>query len=783
MRFFMFLISSSLLIGLVMLIRKLFRKTLAPGVIYALWLIPLLRLLTPFAGWEFPAFGTAADIFNMPYALTEEWMNEGPAAENHLPNENVENAWAKQEKPAESTGIKVYDAVTPEENRQTKIASDVMKPVLKDDRAFGVRQFQTLLLCLWMFGSVMLGSYVIYKNCQLNKMTKEMETAEGIEGIRVCVSDRLSVPCLFGLRSPKILVPREIYLDQKLYRYVLQHELAHFHQKDHLWTAIKILMCVVYWWNPFVWLGAHCVEEDAELACDSKALKGQMSEERKMYGYALLQMLGTAEKESRYLCAATSMGGGRKSMKRRIEEISQKTSTKKQVLFPMLLILLTVLVLGCGSPTDKSWMQEIAYEYTAYEEKAFSELELEFESVFQKEMQSRLFYYEVYEYGELTERQLLSYGNINDAQKSTMKIHWEMKPEGQTLTWETDGAKVEGAISIPQYVAGTGHGNVLFADNEKLEIQPGDDLILMADYRPQNDQGTEPPGLEELSVMTEGQLHESLQDIYLATFLRMKFSDLQEEELYALYEEQEYPPKEKLPEYGNTASEAAETWAKAFSDRNAVRLIDMADEKLRKALSEEAGILDEEIPYFGWSSPWPMFTEKLYEIVSCDDTGAEIVYYATDSTPHVWLWREKLEFKEIEGKLKVVSETLRMYDIISSAEDFHAAYPDGIEGTMMDYTVNGLGEVLNENALREVAKQKELDDPGNSVYQQLFSPETAAAELLNISMDEGTASYSWEDTGDTVTVQINFIKENGSAESVEVTMWQPYGEDGIWIPK
>ncbi len=783
MRFFMFLISSSLLIGLVVLFRKLFRKTLAPGVIYALWLIPLLRLLIPFGGWEFPAFGTAADFFNMPYALVTEWMDEGRATEKHLSNENAESAWVQQKEPKASTGVKVFDAVTPEENKQPGTASDFVKPLQKEVKVSVAGQSQMLLLCLWLLGSGMLGGYVIHQNRRLNKMTKEMEPVEEVEGIRVCVSDRLSVPCLFGLRSPKILVPREIYQDRRLYPYVLQHELAHFHQKDHFWTAIKLLMCVIYWWNPLVWLGAICVEEDAELACDSKALKGQMPEERKMYGYALLQMLGTAEKENQHLCAATSMGGSRRSMKRRIEEISQKTSTKKQVLFPMLLILLTVLVLGCGSPTNKSWIQEIAsaFEYIDDEERAVSELE--FESVFQNEMQSRLFYYEVYEYGKLTERKFLSYGNINEAHNSTMKIHWEMKPEGQVLTWETDGAKIEGEISIPQYVAGTRSESLLLTDNEKLEIKPGDDLILMADYQPQDGQATDPPALVELSEMTDQQLKESLQDIYLATFLRMKFSDLPEEELYALYEEQEYPPKEKLPEYGKTASEAAETWANAFSERNAARLIDMADEKLRKMLSEEAGILDEEIPYFGWSSPWPMFTEKLYEIVSCNDTGAEIVYYATDSTPHVWVWRETLGFKEIEGKLKVVSEKLYMYDIIDNAEEFHAAYSDGIEGTMMDYSVNGLGDTLNKNAIREAPKERELDDPGRAVYQQLFSPETAAAELLNISKEKGAVSYSWEDTGGTATVQINFLKENGSAESVEVTMWQPYGEDGIWIPK
>ena len=40
MRFLYFFISSGLLIGLVLLDRTKFRKKLAPGVIYTMWLIP-----------------------------------------------------------------------------------------------------------------------------------------------------------------------------------------------------------------------------------------------------------------------------------------------------------------------------------------------------------------------------------------------------------------------------------------------------------------------------------------------------------------------------------------------------------------------------------------------------------------------------------------------------------------------------------------------------------------------------------------------------------------------
>ena len=75
MKFLLFFVSSGLLIGLVLLARAIFRNKLAPGVIYAMWLIPLLRLLIPFGTWETPVFGTAAEIVNAPYYLISEWMD------------------------------------------------------------------------------------------------------------------------------------------------------------------------------------------------------------------------------------------------------------------------------------------------------------------------------------------------------------------------------------------------------------------------------------------------------------------------------------------------------------------------------------------------------------------------------------------------------------------------------------------------------------------------------------------------------------------------------------
>lgn len=81
----------------------------------------------------------------------------------------------------------------------------------------------------------------------------------------------------------------------------------------------------------------------------------------------------------------------------------------------------------------------------------------------------------------------------------------------------------------------------------------------------------------------------------------------------------------------NKSIALATKWADAFVDRDAAALIELAGDEVRQQLTGE-GLLDEEVPYFGWSSPWPMFTEKRYEINSSGANArkAEIIYYATN---------------------------------------------------------------------------------------------------------------------------------------------------------
>lgn len=549
MRIIYFIITSSLMICLMLLFRRLFRNKLSANVIYGLWLLVFFRLLVPFGYWEVPVFDTTVEIVYRPMAVAEQFFKE-----------------------QESESLPVYEEIQ-------NIEENMITPAVSKEHSITPK---AVIFSIWFTGALSVTGYVIVQNRKLRNKIDEMDVIEQIDSIDICTSKDIRTPCLFGLRNPKIIVTEEVMTNPTLYEYAIIHELEHYHHKDHIYNADKIIMCILYWWNPLVWYAAKCVTEDAELACDERVLKNKSKEECKKYGYALLQMMEHAQHNP--LCMATSYFSGKNTAKQRIESITRRTITKKYILFPVVLLLMVVLAMGCVYPSEKIYIQT----------------------------------------------------NVSD-------------------------------------------------------------------------------------------------------------------------------------DWNNLAN----SWAKAFVDKNVEIITNLATENASQQLIDHA-ILDEDRATFGWSSPWPVFTDEHYRIVYCDSKGAEILYYATDSTPHVYVWKEKLEFTTVQNETKVFSWSLKRYDVISEHEEYINAYPKNqISNTSMDYFTNGLGETLNKNALLS----------SSTAYQSLFNSGTAALELLNISKDDSLVHYNVEEMGEKSMVHITFLDGSGLQDMVDVTMWQPYGKDGIWIPK
>lgn len=76
MRFAYFIFGTGLLILCMLLIHRFLYRKLTPGKLYALWLIPALRLLIPFGWLEMPQTDITGKVLGTPYRLMAELFSE-----------------------------------------------------------------------------------------------------------------------------------------------------------------------------------------------------------------------------------------------------------------------------------------------------------------------------------------------------------------------------------------------------------------------------------------------------------------------------------------------------------------------------------------------------------------------------------------------------------------------------------------------------------------------------------------------------------------------------------
>ena len=91
--------------------------------------------------------------------------------------------------------------------------------------------------------------------------------------ISVRLIDRITVPMMWGIFHPVILLPTDAanWQTDRL-RAVLLHETAHIKRRDWLMQTITQITCAMYWFNPVVWFAARRMRIAAEQACDDQVL-------------------------------------------------------------------------------------------------------------------------------------------------------------------------------------------------------------------------------------------------------------------------------------------------------------------------------------------------------------------------------------------------------------------------------------------------------------------------------------------------------------------------------
>jgi hypothetical protein len=111
--------------------------------------------------------------------------------------------------------------------------------------------------------------------------------------VRMIATSHVSVPALFGVRRPCLLLPKELLARVSMpeLRLIILHELAHVKRRDTLLNWLMIVARAWHWFNPLVWLVLRRLRADRELVCDQMVLRSLAPAERKLYGHTLLKLL------------------------------------------------------------------------------------------------------------------------------------------------------------------------------------------------------------------------------------------------------------------------------------------------------------------------------------------------------------------------------------------------------------------------------------------------------------------------------------------------------------
>ena len=242
-------ITASWLVLAIIVIRLVFRK-MPRWVLCLLWALVALRLLFPFS--------------------LESALSLIPSAQP-LPQDILYTAH-----PQIHSGIGVIDgAVNP-------VLQSSMAPADYTVSANPTQIWSFFLSQIWILGMILMLLYAFISYLYLKYRVR---TAIHLEkGIRQ--SEAVISPFVLGFLKPVIYLPFGVAPSDL--PYVIAHERAHIHRRDHWWKPLGFLLLSVYWFNPMLWIAYILLCRDIEAACDEKVIRDMDKDFLRHYSTALL---------------------------------------------------------------------------------------------------------------------------------------------------------------------------------------------------------------------------------------------------------------------------------------------------------------------------------------------------------------------------------------------------------------------------------------------------------------------------------------------------------------
>jgi beta-lactamase regulating signal transducer with metallopeptidase domain len=314
---------AALLAVAVFVLTKFWRS---PHLAHALWLLVLIKLITP-------------PIVDLPIR-TPFMANDDASPQNEA--------------------ITTVDGRTPILARATDRSSTPsqptrsLSPTIDDTAGFPheptvwhrlLTAWHLWLLAAWVAGAVVFVGTSLRRHSQLRSLLAASQDPDDTLvrdaaslarriGLVECPPLRMTAyhVCPFvnpGLRGPTIVLPSLLIaeLNRDQVNSILAHELAHIRRRDHWVRIFEVYVLALNWWNPIAWWASRQLRQAEEECCDAWVIWA-LPEKRRAYGETLLH---TVEYLTGQVAVATTAGTSFLScqLERRIGVVMNQMVTRR----------------------------------------------------------------------------------------------------------------------------------------------------------------------------------------------------------------------------------------------------------------------------------------------------------------------------------------------------------------------------------------------------------------------------------------------------------------------
>jgi beta-lactamase regulating signal transducer with metallopeptidase domain len=251
-----------------------------PAVAHALWLLVLLKLVTP------PL-----------WTVRVPWFRASTAEVDRAAVSQIERAAASPASDVDGVDVS-FDELTGTEAPLAEpadylVSTHAAAPVVAG-RAVAASAAErlgdrvtTAIAISWLVGSVSCLALVIFRTIRFRRLLRHATPAlPPVARRAAALSRRLGItsppavwfvpgavcPMLWAVVGrPRLLLPEGLWddLDEAQRDTLVAHELAHLRRRDHWVRLVEVAATVLYWWHPAAWWARRELREAEEQCCDA----------------------------------------------------------------------------------------------------------------------------------------------------------------------------------------------------------------------------------------------------------------------------------------------------------------------------------------------------------------------------------------------------------------------------------------------------------------------------------------------------------------------------------